>query len=536
MRTFSKLIPLWLLLSACGGGGSGSGDGGTVPPPPPPPATPGLAKTSCGDYQGNDHGSSWSFFGIRYAAAPAGARRWRSPEPAACPSGTVTANTYAPVCPQLDRDSGAPEGDEDCLAVNLFTPKSVFPAGRKPVMVFIHGGGNVAGSAREEVVPGRLLYDGAALAEVTGNVVVTLQYRLGPLGWLVHPALDAEAPDSRSGNYALEDLVAALQWVQRDIAAFGGNADRVMIFGESAGGLNVCALLATPAAAGLFTSALIESGGCVADSRGTALATGATLADNVGCSTAADISDCLRSKSPAELLAALPPAVSLTGSQAPYQPTVDGTLLPLAPIDAIRNGQHNRVPTVIGSNADETGRDVPLTFSEAQYQLILASTFPNAVVRAQVADQYSSAAFGSPRRAYVALTSDLKFICPSRTIARALTNAQTEPVYRYFFTEVPDAPTSSVYGAVHGLELLYVFGVLDIQGYTPTPAERSLSTAMQSYWGSFGANGTPGAVGAPAWTSYDAGRDNHLVLNAAALAMGEGVVINRCDFWSSFGV
>ena len=535
MRTFFKLVPLWLLLTACGGGGgSGSGDGSTTPPPPA--ATPGLAKTSCGDYQGNDRGASWSFLGIRYAAAPSGTRRWRSPESPACPSSTVTANAYAPVCPQFDRDSGAPEGDEDCLAVNVFTPKSTFPAGRKPVMVFIHGGGNVVGSAREEVVPGRLLYDGAALAEVTGNVVVTLQYRLGPLGWLVHPALDVEAPDARSGNYALEDLVAALKWVRRDIAAFGGNSDRVMIFGESAGGVNVCALLASPAAAGLFTSALIESGGCVADSRSKALTTGATLTDNVGCSTAPDIPACLRAKTPAELLAALPPEVSVVGSQAPYQPHVDGTLLPLAPLDAIRNGQHNRVPTVIGTNADETGRDVPLTFSEAQYQLILASTFPNAVVRAQVANLYSSVNFGSARRAYVALTSDLKFICPSRTIARTLAGAQTEPVYRYFFTEVPDAPTSSVYGAVHGLELLYVFGVLDIRGYSPTAAERALSTSMQAYWAGLAANGTPSTAGAPAWTPYDAGRDNHLVLDAAALAMGEGVNTARCDFWATFGM
>jgi para-nitrobenzyl esterase len=535
------LIPLWLLLAACGGGsssgdGDGDGDGGTTPPPPPPPATPGLAKTSCGDYQGNDRGNNWSFLGIRYAATPAGARRWRSPELPACPSGTVTANAYAPVCPQLDRDSGTPEGDEDCLAVNVFTPKSAFPTGRKPVMVFMHGGGNVVGSAREEAVPGRLLYDGAALAETSGNVVVTLQYRLGSLGWLVHPALDAEAPDGRSGNYALEDLVAALKWVQRDIAAFGGNSERVMIFGESAGGVNVCALLAAPAAAGLFTSALIESGGCVADARSNALATGATLADNVGCSTAADVAACLRAKTPAELLAALPPVVSLTGSQAPYQPNIDGTLMPTAPLDAIRSGQHNRVPTVIGSNADETGRDVPLTFSEEQYQLLLASTFANPVVRAQVATLYSSAAFGSARRAYVALTSDIKFICPSRTIARALVSAQSEPVYRYFFTEVPDAPTSSVYGAVHGLELLYVFGVLDIQGYTPTTAERALSTAMQSYWGGLSARGTPSASGAPAWTPYDPNRDNHLVLDAAVLAMGEGVITDRCDFWSTFGV
>ena len=402
-------------------------------------------------------------------------------------------------------------------------------------MVFVHGGGNSIGSAQAEIEPGRVLYDGAALAATTGNVVVTLQYRLGPLGWLVHPALDTEAPDSRSGNYALEDLVAALRWVQREIAAFGGDGARVMIFGESAGGVNVCALLASPAAAGLFTSALIESGGCVAGTRAADLATGSMLADNVGCSTASDIPACLRAKTPAELLAALPPVVNVAGSQPPYQPNVDGSLLPTAPLDAIRDGQHNRVPVVIGANADETGREVPLTFGEVEYQAFLASAIADPVLRAQVSDLYSSANFGSARLAYVALTSDVKFICPSRTIARALAGAQTEPVYRYFFTEVPDAPTASLYGAFHGLELLFVFNVLDVRGYTPTTAERSLSTSMQGYWGSFAATGAPSAAGAPVWTAYDPDRDNHLVLDDAALAMGDGINTSRCNFWATLG-
>jgi para-nitrobenzyl esterase len=320
---FILIIAFAALTTACGGGSSS--DGGTQPPP-----IAGLARTACGDYQGTDRGNTWSFRGIRFAAAPTGTRRWRSPESPACPTATVAANVYAPKCPQLDRATGEPEGDEDCLALNVFAPKASFAGGRVPVMVFIHGGGNVFGSAREEVEPGRVLYDGAALAATTGNVVVTVQYRLGPLGWLVHPALDTEAPDARSGNYALEDLVAALQWVQRDIGAFGGNRDRVLIFGESAGGVNVCALLATPASAGLFDAALIQSGGCVADPRTKALTTGATLTENAGCSTAADVAACLRARSPEALLAALSPTVSIAGGQAPYQPSIDGTLLPAA--------------------------------------------------------------------------------------------------------------------------------------------------------------------------------------------------------------
>jgi para-nitrobenzyl esterase len=533
MMRFALVITLSMLASACGGGGSSSDGGGA---PRPPPATAGLARTVCGDYQGTDRGGTWSFLGIRFAAPPTGARRWRSPELPACPTTTVAANAYAPKCPQLNRATGELEGDEDCLTLNVFVPKASFANGRSPVMVFIHGGGNVIGSAREEVDPGRVLYDGASLAEATGNVVVTVQYRLGPLGWLVHPALDAEAPDARSGNYALEDLVAALKWVQRDIGAFGGNKDRVMIFGQSAGGLNVCALLATPAAAGLFDAALIQSGGCVADPRNKALATGATLAANSGCSTAADVAACLRSKTPAELLAALPPVVSVSGGQAPYQPSVDGTLLPAAPIDQIRAGQHNRVPVVIGANADETGQDVPLTFSDAQYDAFLTATFQTPAVRAAVASLYSAASFGSSRKAYVALTSDLKFICPSGTMARTLVAAQSEPVFRYFFTEVPDSPVSPAYGAFHGLELLYLFGALDVRGYAPTVAERALSLAMQRYWGSLAATGAPVATGSPAWTTFDPARDSHLVLEAASVRMADGVNTARCDFWRQLGI
>ena len=522
------------LAAGCGGGGGSSSDGGASPPSPP--ATAGLARTACGDYQGTDRVGTWSFLGIRFAGAPTGARRWRSPESPACPTATVAANAYAAKCPQLNRTTGEPEGDEDCLALNVFAPKVSFAGGRVPVMVFIHGGGNVIGSAREEVEPGRVLYDGAALAETTGNVVVTVQYRLGPLGWLAHPALDAEAPDARSGNYALEDLVAALQWVQRDIGAFGGNKDRVMIFGESAGGVNVCALLATPAASGLFDAALIQSGGCVADSRTKALATGATLAENAGCSMASDVAACLRSKSPAALLAALPPTVSIVGGQAPYQPSVDGSLLPAAPIERIRGGQHNSVPVVIGANADETGQDVPLTFSDAQYQAFLTTTFQTPAVRAAVADLYSAANFGSSRKAYVALTSDIKFICPSGTIARAFVAAQSEPVFRYFFTEVPDSPTSAAFGAFHGLELLFVYGALDLRGYAPTAAERALSLAMQRYWGSFAATSAPVAAGSPSWTPFDPAKDSHLVLDSASLRMAEGVNTARCDFWAQFGL
>ena len=333
----------------------------------------------------------------------------------------------------------------------------------------------------------------------------------------------------------LEDLVASLQWVRREIAAFGGDPDRVMIFGESAGGVNVCTLLASPASAGLFHSALIQSGGCVANTRDKALTAGATLSDAVGCSTAADEVACLRGKTAAELILAVPPVVSVTGGQPPYQPNADGTLLPGMPLEVIVAGQHNRVPVVIGSNADETGRETPIVYSDADYAAFLTTTFVNPMVRSMVEERYSAARFGSARAAFVALTSDAKFTCPARRIARALSASQTEPVYRYFFTEVPDGASSALFGAFHGLELAYLFGVMNVAGYTPTAAETTLSARMQQYWGSF-ASGAPQATGAPTWTEYDPASDSHLVLNADALAMGEGVRTADCDFWESLGV
>ena len=496
-----------------------------------------MARTTCGDYQGTDRGGTWSFLGIRFAAAPTGARRWRSPESPTCPTATVAANAYAAECPQLDRTTGAPEGDEDCLAVNVFTPKTSLAAGRVPVMVFIHGGGNAIGSAREEVEPGRVLYDGASLAETTGNVVVTVQYRLGPLGWLVHPALDAEAPDARSGNYGLEDLVAALQWVQRDIGAFGGNKDRVMIFGESAGGVNVCALLATPVGRRAvrcradperwLRGRFPNEGAC--DRRDSRRERGLQHCGG------RRLPACARSRRRHCWPRCRRPSASPAGRR-PFSRASMARSLPATPLERIRGGQHNRVPVVIGANADETGQDVPLTFSDAQYQAFLASTFQTPAVRAAVADLYSAANFGSSRKAYVALTSDLKFICPSRTTARALVAAQSEPVFRYFFTEVPDSPTSAVYGAFHGLELLFVYGAVDVRGYAPTAAERALSLAMQRYWGSFAATGAPAATGSAAWTQFDPARDSHLVLDSAAPRMAEGVNTARCDFWAQFGL
>jgi len=527
----SRIIPVVtftaLFIAACGGGG-GSTDV-TVLSPVPPVTTPGLARTSCGDYQGVEAANTWRFLGIRYAAPPVGVLRWRAPTAPTCPTTIVAATDYAPICPQTV--NGVVSGNEDCLAVNIWTPRAAFGGTRAPIMLFIHGGGNVQGSAREEVEGGRVLYDGRALAEISGNVVVTVQYRLGALGWLVHPALDSEAADARAGNYGLEDLIAALRWVEREIGAFGGNRDRVMVFGESAGAVNICALLASPAAAGLFDAAIMQSGGCIADTREEALSSGVTLARNAGCASASDVIACLRSRSVAEILAALPAVASVGGPIPPFGPSVDDSLLPMSPLAQIRAAAHNRVPTIVGANGDELGRSVPLTFTQRDFDAALLAAFPSSTVRTQIAALYSAAEFGSARRAYIALTSDIRFVCPARTIARTLAAAQTPLVFRYHFTEVPDATESQPFGAFHGLELLYLFGVLDVRGYRPTVAEFALATDMQRYWGNVAAGGQPGGGALSLWTPYQTARDNHLVLEAGAVREQDGVNTVRCNFW-----
>lgn len=524
------VISLMLLSSACGGGGGGGSRSVTAPSPVPPVATPGLARTSCGDYQGVEVANTWRFLGIRYAAPPIGNLRWRSPTAPTCPTTIVSAADFASACPQTI--DGVATGGEDCLAVNIWTPKAAFGGTRTPVMLFIHGGGNVQGSAREEIEPGRFLYDGRTLAETSGNVVVTVQYRLGALGWLVHPGLDLEASDARSGNYALEDLIAALRWVEREIGAFGGNRDRVMVFGESAGAVNTCALLASPAAAGLFDGVVMQSGGCIADTREEALASGSALASNAGCAGASNPIACLRGRSVTEILAALPAVASVGGPMPPFGPSVDGSLLPASPLTQIRTAAHTRVPTIVGANGDELGRSVPLTFTQRDFDAALLAAFPSATVRAQIAALYSPSEFGSARRAYVALASDIRFVCPARTITRTLATAQTPSVFRYHFTEVPDATASQPFGAFHGLELLYLFGVLDVRGYRPTVAESALATDMQRYWGNLATGGQPGGGGSlSVWTPYQPARDNHLVLEASAIREQDGVNTARCNFW-----
>jgi para-nitrobenzyl esterase len=392
----------------------------------------------------------------------------------------------------------------------------------------------VQGSSSETDRSGNFIYDGAALAEHEHAVVVTINYRIGALGWLAHPAFG-----DHPGNYGTLDQIFALQWTRRNVAAFGGDPTRVLIFGESAGALNVCVLLASPLAKGLFSAALMESGGCSAKTAAAAQTFAPKFMVAAGCEGSADPAECARGLSAEAVTLALPQPANVAGAQSDYQPNVDGVVLLDTPQAVLAAGTHNHVPFVVGSNSEETSLALaqanPGGMTDAQYRAaVLAYAFGNPTLADQVLAMYPVTDYSSPLAAYAAVTSDAKFICTARIVARAARAAQSEPVYRYFFMHHLDNAAAAVraLGAWHGLELAFVFRDLGAVGYAPSAAENALADAIGGYWARLAATGDPNEGAAPAWPVYDVAEDSYLALDDA-IQSGAGVRTSYCDFWDS---
>ena len=468
------------------------------------------------------------FLGIPYAAPPVGSLRWRPPQPAVRWRGVREATKFARHCPQLGATGGVPSMSEDCLHLNVFAPAgSEHSARRLPVMVWIHGGSLVTGES-DDYDPAGLVHDGV--------IVVTINYRLGALGFLAHPAL-ADRPGGPSGNYGLMDQQAALRWVQSNIAAFDGDPRDVTIFGQSAGGVSVLAQLASPGARGLFSRAIAESGaaGQTQAPLAKAEAAGKSFAASAGCES--QTAACLRG---------LPVSAILAVQDGAYYPDIDGHVLTQSMPAAFASGQFNRVPVINGANHDEGRLGVALSdlngtpVTAANYRSMIASALGlSAAAAAVVAAHYPLSAYPSPSVALGAVFTDPIGGCETLTADRSL--SRYVPTYAYEFNDehAPELflpPVSFPYGAAHESEIQYLLGLPAAPfPHVLSPRQQQLAAAMKQYWTSFANRGIPSSLTGPPWPRFDSASHRVLSLIPPRPHVETNVAAeHQCAFWAAF--
>jgi para-nitrobenzyl esterase len=470
------------------------------------------------------------FLGVPFAAPPVGDLRLRAPRPPEPFEGVFEATARGAFCPQFGPIDGNPvsNGSEDCLTLNVWTPAAPSESPR-PVMVWIHGGGYVFGSGAETG------YDGRLLSERTGHVVVTVNYRLGALGFLSLPELVSEGDGA--GNFGLLDQRAALEWIQANIGAFGGDPDAVTIFGESAGGASVCQHVVSPGSAGLFHRAIVQSGPCdLVVTEEEAFAAGAPLYAALGC-VEGDLA-CVREADALALLEALPTTdFTLANLGTGFYPVVDGVVLPDAPSVMLDKGDFNRVPTMLGTNADEGSLFFVLggtvVGTEDEFRELAEGLVPG--FSTDVVERYV-ALYPSVQEAAIAAVGDAGFVCPTRRAARAL--APETPTFLYHFTFDPPSLLGDL-GAFHSAEIRYVFAnPSQLLPSALTPEETLLFEAMSGRWSAMATDGVPS--GDPEWPVYEVATDRHMELGLAGgqpeLLAGEGLRASLCDFWDSLPI
>lgn len=480
-----------------------------------------------GRLMGTLSGDTRGFLGVPFAQPPLGERRFAAPVQNAGWGDLRQAVAQPPGCAQLLIDQSAQlEGSsEDCLYLNVFTPKA--PRERLPVMLFFPGGAFVFGSANEP------LYEGSKLSAAGDVVVVVANYRLGPFGFAAHPALAAQNPSGTSGNWGLLDQREAMRWVQRNIEAFGGDPQRVTIFGESAGAGSVCMHLLSEASAGLFQRAILQSTPCAAFLLPTRLqseAQGVAMATALGCTgSAPEIVSCLRARSEAEVLRALPLDRNVVfGEGVSWGPSVDGVMVRDEPLQLLAQGRTLPVPVLVGANADEGSlflSKVKDLKTEADLRLALSDLFAPPVVDAAIA-RYGLAP--SAKESGEKILSDV-FFCSSRRVGRAHA-ATGQPVYRYYFARKYFDFVLGL-GAFHGAELPFIFGN-DLNRLGVQAPGRPLQRAMQGYWTTFARTGDPNGGERATWPRYQQAGDVVLRLD---VPLGEETELRTqaCDFWDS---
>lgn len=527
-RAVVLLVVLAMLVAGCVRGG-----GEALTPGHPPGREqgpdPALVRTAGGTLRGAVVSDHRLFAGIPYAAAPVGSLRFAAPVPAPGWPGERDATRPGPRCiqdPDSDPERGA-DTAEDCLSLNVWTPP--VSDDKRPVMVWIHGGAFAGGSSG--------IYDAARLAARGEIVVVTVNYRLGTLGFLAHPGLGARGD---VGNYGLADQQAALRWVRDNIADFGGDPEKVTVAGESAGGMSVCDHLVSPGSAGLFRAAILMSAPCQAQTDlAAATPRSVEYAAAVGCPDPATAGTCLR-QLPVDGLRK-PVWYFNIGSDELTGPVTGSAMIPEAPLVAFGADRAERVPVLIGTTRDEFTLFVALRYLrqgqryvEGDYPQLLTDTF--GADAAAVGAHYPIDRYGGVAQAYSAAVTDGAFACVSERMAAEL--SRKSPVYAYEFNDRA-APAPEVMrtlpfpvGASHSLELRYLF---DVGGAPPlNPAQQQLSDQMIDYWSAFVRAGDPAVDGQPGWPEFDgSGTPARMSLQADGSHVDNGYAhVHQCPFWA----
>ncbi len=460
-------------------------------------AAPDTVKVAEGTLHGAVTGQVASFKGVPFAAPPVGDLRWRPPQPAKAWTGAKDATAYGPQCMQMRNVQGPIDQSEDCLTLNVWTPANYKPGAKLPVMVWIHGGSFTGGSGSNA------LYDGTHFAE-RGVVLVTVNYRLGRLGFFAHPALSAEQPGQPLGSYGIMDQIAALKWVKANVAAFGGDPNNVTAFGESAGGIAINFLMTSPQAKGLFNKAISESGfgrftgvPIRGDARRTAEKDGLAYASAHGVTgSGAEAVKALRAIPAAELSK---PNGGLNAGDPP-QPIIDGLVVTEPPAQAFAEGKEAKVPYIAGGNSWEASL-FPQSKDNPEATLARTGALKDKIVTA----------YGGPSDlpgVSQDYTTENSVIEPNRHLAR-LHAKNGQKAWVYYWSYIPASQRPTTRGMSHGGELGYVFGNLPDQPRTvgtrtippATPEDRKISDAAIERWVAFAKTGSPGS----GWPTQSAG-------------------------------